>query len=173
MLDPLLPSELPHFFLAYFQQGVGKIPLRFRSIVTQWHHTVAADLSAARLSCNSPVPAHPKGDLLDWDLETVETTGVEQTRSRNRWSEPCDFVHYPAGTSHQEMVHCGHKGMALAPHHYTTSLNHWYRAGWIYAFILFTPNSGPTIWCCSWNQDSSDQQCFIIYCPILVSLSEL
>ncbi len=33
-------------------------------------------------------------------------------------------------------------------HHYTTtsSLNRWYKAGWIHAFIFFTPNSDSTIW---------------------------
>ena len=31
------------------------------------------------------------------------------------------------------------------PHHYTT-LNRWYKAGWIHAFMMFTPNSDPTIW---------------------------
>ena len=35
-----------------------------------------------------------------------------------------------------------------SPHHYTTSssLNCWYKAGWIHAFMLFKPNSDPTIW---------------------------
>ncbi len=32
------------------------------------------------------------------------------------------------------------------PHHYTTTLNHWDKAGWIHAFMFFTPNSDPTIW---------------------------
>ncbi len=34
------------------------------------------------------------------------------------------------------------------PHHHTTttSLNRWDKAGWIYAFMFFTPNSDPTIW---------------------------
>ncbi len=34
------------------------------------------------------------------------------------------------------------------PHHYTTtsSLNRWDKAGWIHAFMCFTPNSDPTIW---------------------------
>ncbi len=63
------------------------------------------------------------------------------------------------------------------PHHYTTtsSLNRWDKAGWIHAFMFFTPNSDPTSECCSRNRDSSDQATFlpIFYCPILVSLCEL
>ncbi len=34
------------------------------------------------------------------------------------------------------------------PHHYTTttSLNRWDKAGWIHAFMFFTPNSDSIIW---------------------------
>ncbi len=32
------------------------------------------------------------------------------------------------------------------PHHYTTTLNHWDKAGWIHAFMYFTPNFWPYIW---------------------------
>ncbi len=70
------------------------------------------------------------------------------------------------------MVHCSHKGMNMVsnntqvdwrlnnaqlvqsvsrkypPQHYTatTSLNRWDKAGWIHAFMFFTPNSDPNIW---------------------------
>ncbi len=47
------------------------------------------------------------------------------------------------------------------PHHYTTtssSLNRWDKAGWIHAFMFFTPNSDPTSECRSRNRDSSDRQ---------------
>ncbi len=49
----------------------------------------------------------------------------------------------------------------ISPHHYTTSsLNRWDKAGWIHAFMFFTPNSDPTSECRSRNQDSSDQTTF-------------
>ncbi len=41
--------------------------------------TVAADLSAGHAWCESPVPPHPKGALLDWDLVTVEGIWVKWT----------------------------------------------------------------------------------------------
>ncbi len=71
-------------------------------------------------------------------------------------------------------VHCSHKGMDMVsnntqvgcgvfircsigtkgpkvcqeniPHTNTTSLNRWDKAGWIHAFMFFTPNSVSTIW---------------------------
>ncbi len=145
-------------------------------MLTWQHHAVTADLSAAHPWCKSPVPPHPKGALLDWDLVTVEAIWVKWTHchvqeTSLRWFELCDMVHYPAGSSHQKMVHCSHKRMDMVsnntqlwcfnnaklvqsvprkypPHHYNTntSLNHWDKAGWIHVFMFFTPNSDPTIW---------------------------
>ncbi len=44
-------------------------------------------------------------------------------------------------------VHCIHKGWH-GPQHYTTttSLKRWNKAGWIHAFMFFTPNSDPILW---------------------------
>ncbi len=70
------------------------------------------------LQYESPVPPHPKGALLDWDLVTVEAIWVKWTHchvqeTSLRWFELCDMVHYPAGCRHQKMVHCSHKGMDM------------------------------------------------------------
>ncbi len=86
-------------------------------------------------------------------------------------------------------VHCSHKGIYMVsnntqvgcsvyrcsigtkgpkvaprkypPHHYTTttSLNCWDKAGWIHAFMFFTPNSDPTIWM-SQQKSRPDQATF-------------
>ncbi len=87
-------------------------------MLTWQHHAVAADLSAAHPWCVSPVPPHPKGALLDWDLKTVEAIWVKWTHchvqeTSLRWFELSDMVHYPAGSSHQKMVHCSHKRMDM------------------------------------------------------------
>ncbi len=113
--------------MALIQQGVGNILLRFWSILTWYHHAVAADLSAARPWCKSPVPPHPKGALLDWDLVTVEAIWVKWTyrhvqETSLRWFELCDMLHYPAGSSHQKMVHCSHKGMSIGQQQYSGRL---------------------------------------------------
>ncbi len=92
-------------------------------------------------------------------------------------------------------VNCSHKGMDMVsnntqvdcgslndaqfllsvprkypPHHYTTttSLNRWDKAGWIHAFMFFTPNYHPTIWTIRPGNIFP-----IYYCPILVILCEL
>lgn len=49
------------------------------------------------LWCESPVPSHPKGALLNW--ETLELIWVQWTHchfqeTRLRWSGPCYMVHY-------------------------------------------------------------------------------
>ncbi len=61
----------------------------------------SADLSAAHSWCESPVPPHPKGALLDLDLVTVEAIWLKLTHchvqeTSLRWFELCDTVHYPA-----------------------------------------------------------------------------
>ncbi len=79
------------------------------SILIWSHHAVAADLSAAHPWCESPVPPHPKGALLDWDLVTVEPIWVKWTHchvqeTSLRWFELCDMVHYPAGSNIRRWV---------------------------------------------------------------------
>ncbi len=65
-----------------------------------------------------PVPPHPKGALLDWDLMTVEAIWVKWTHchvqeTSLRWFELCDMVHYTAGSSIRRWVHCSHKRMDM------------------------------------------------------------
>ncbi len=57
--------------------------------------------------CESLVPPHPKGALLDWDLVTVEVIWVKWTHchvqeTSLRWFELCDMVHYPAGSTSED-----------------------------------------------------------------------
>lgn len=86
-----------------------------------------------------------------------------------KYYELCDMVHYTAGNVHHKMStlwsssssdrlwHLNDAQLNLtgpmcakkiSPTHYTTtsSLNRWYTAGWINAFMLFMPISDPTIW---------------------------
>ncbi len=44
-------------------------------------------------------------------LSKVNSCHVQETSLR--WFELCDMMHYPAGSSHQKMVHCSHKGMDM------------------------------------------------------------
>ncbi len=47
------------------------------------------------------------------------------------------------------------------------SLNRWDEAGWIHAFMFYTPNSDSTVWM------SQQKSRLIFYCPVLVILCEL
>ncbi len=87
-----------------------------------WKHCseilVHIDMIASRSCCKSPVPPHPKGALLDWDLVTVEAIWVKWTHchvpeTSLRWFELCNMMHYPAGNSIRRWVHCSHKGMDM------------------------------------------------------------
>ncbi len=65
------------------------------------------DMIASRSRWESPVPPHPKGALLDWDLVTVEVIWVKWTHrhvqeTSLRWFELCDTVHYPAGSTSED-----------------------------------------------------------------------
>lgn len=76
---------------------------------------------------------------------------VEKNKNGQRWFD--DFLRRDAFSPQKQAptwVHCGHKGMGRASKwtHFAantnTSMNYWYRAKWINAFMLFTPNSQPT-----------------------------
>ncbi len=75
-------------------------------------------LSAAHPWCESPVPPHPKGALLYWDLVSVEAIWLKWTHCHVQETSPrgfelCDMVHYPAGSNIRRWVHCSHKGMDM------------------------------------------------------------
>ncbi len=84
-----------------------------------WHDSITQLLQiCSHPWCESPISPHPKGALLDWDLVTVEAIWVKSTHchvqeTSLKWFELCDMVHYPAGSSHQKMLHCSHKGMDM------------------------------------------------------------
>ncbi len=90
-------NEVLETFLSYFG--------------TYWHESIMQMLQICRHAhpwCNSPIPPHPQGALLDWDLVTVEAIWVKWTHCHVQetsltWFELCDMVHYPAGSSHQKM----------------------------------------------------------------------
>ncbi len=126
----------------------------------------------------------------------VKWTHCHVQETSLRWFELCDMVHYPAGSSIRRSVHCSHKGMTWSAtildlvfkrcsigtkgpkvcqeniphtnlHTTTTSLNCWDKAGWIHAFMFFTPNY------MTLPSEPSDQATFTsFYCPVLVSLCE-
>ncbi len=160
-------------------------------------HSRAADLSSAHPWCESLVPPHPKGALLDWDLVTVEVIWVKWTHchvqeTSLRWFDLCDMVHYPAGsTSEDGTLVDGQKQYSgrlwfkrwwyskcakkIPPHHYTTitSLNRWDAQDDPCFHVLYTK-----FWPYIWMQQKlrlirSGNVFPIFYCPVLVSLCEL
>lgn len=58
----VLPKQ-PQFFVAWIP--LRNIPLRFRSLLTCLHHAVLSDFSGALSCCESPIPPHSKGVLLE------------------------------------------------------------------------------------------------------------
>lgn len=79
--------------IVFFQNRFNSLWLRFNkltetffrvawSTLTWQHHAVATVLLAARSWCESPVATHPKGVQLDWDLVTLEHSGVQRTHYR-------------------------------------------------------------------------------------------
>ena len=90
-----------------------------RDFAPYWHDSITQLLQMCRLHIyDGNLPFYPKAALLDWDLVTVEAVGVQGTHcdvqeASLRWYELCDVVHYPAGSSHQKMGHCAHKGMEM------------------------------------------------------------
>lgn len=74
------------------------------SLVVLVHVDMIASHRCCRVvCCKSPIPPHPKGALLDWDLVTAEATGVHRTHCRVggtnlRWCVLCAC--YLEGTIH-------------------------------------------------------------------------
>ncbi len=75
------------------------------------------------------------------DVYTVVIKGWPQSATMLRYAVA--FKRRSIGTKNPKV--CQEN---IPPHHYTTttSLNHWDKTEWIHAFMLFTPNSDPTIW---------------------------
>ncbi len=88
-----------------------------------WKHSseilVHIDMIAASPWCESPVPPHPKGALLDWDLVTVEAIWVKWTHchvivmfKKPVWDD-LSFVTWCIillEVAVRRCVHCSHKG---------------------------------------------------------------
>lgn len=103
-----------HFIRYTFRASLilQRTPQRFWSTVTWRHHTVAADLSAAHPSSESPV--QPQTQRSSIGLRSDDRGGHVSSLnslsfSRNQF-EFCDMVRFPTGSS-QGWVHCGYKGM--------------------------------------------------------------
>lgn len=85
-----------------------------------------ADMRASQSCCTSVrrISCYDSS-LLNWGLLRLEATSVtvhESTHGHSpetsvRWCDLCDRVHYPAGSSPQEMVHGGHGGSDMVSNH--------------------------------------------------------
>ncbi len=141
--------------------------------------------SGSKFNCAARVGRVGSDDLgygpgSGFSFEPVQTSSL-------RWFELCDMVHYPAGSIHQKMVHCSHKGKDMVsnntqvgcgvktmlnwyeetqsvprkypPHHYTTTWTDETRQdGSMLSCSLHQIMTLPSE--CSRNQDSSDQATF-------------
>lgn len=71
--------------MAWIQGGPGNVPQCFWSIFRWWHHTGATDVVNEHPWCESPITSHRKGDLVDWDLMTVQASTESSSCSRNQF----------------------------------------------------------------------------------------
>lgn len=79
--------RMPSFFVAWIQRGAGNIPQWFWSIFRWWHHTDATDVVNEHPWWEFPITSHRKGDLMDWDLMTVQGTSTENSSCSRNQSE--------------------------------------------------------------------------------------
>ncbi len=80
-----------------------------RDFVPYWHDSIMQLRLICRLHIHDAnLPCHHIPKVLYWDLVIVEAIWVKRTNchvqeTSLRWFEICDMVHYPAGSSHQNM----------------------------------------------------------------------
>lgn len=131
------------------------------------HIDLAISQSCLQICCESSIPPPPKSALYDWGdcgvhlniIISVSRKKKQHTHKKQnslRLFELSDITSCWSLSSAQ--VGVLHDAQLLPkawsvpikyrPHHYTisSSLNCWYNAGWIHAFMLFMPNSDITIW---------------------------
>ncbi len=82
-------------------------------ILKRYHHTFAADLSAAHPWCESPVTTTSLSFSIglrsgDCGCHLSKVNSLSCSRTSLRWFELCDMVHYPARSSIRRWVRCSH-----------------------------------------------------------------
>ncbi len=112
----LVPGRTPFCLHSLWHRFNKVLETFLRDFGPYWHDSIMQLLQICRLHIHDVnLPFHHIPNVLYWiEIWWLWRTFVWHVQETSlRWFDVCDIVRYPAGRSHQKMVHCSHKGMDM------------------------------------------------------------